>query len=159
MPAIDAADRKPRHAQPVARRANERESAEHGLRLRRCSKHGPDAEIVRLALELVHGARGKAHEAIGADRTPRVRQGHVLLADVHAVGVCALDEIGPVVQHEQRAVPVAGAPERLGCPDELVVQELLIAKLHDVDAPAHRPVEQGRRIVAVRPGLEDEIEA
>jgi hypothetical protein len=46
---------------------------------------------------------------------------------VHAVGACPLDEIGSVVQDEERAVRVACAPEWLGRAHEVVVAELLVA--------------------------------
>ena len=75
-----------------------------------------------------------------------------------AVGARALDEIGPVVQHEKGAMRGAGLPERLSRPDELVVRQLLVAELHDVDAAAQRRLEECRWIVAARPRLEDEIE-
>ena len=53
----------------------------------------------------------------------------------------------------------AGRTERLGRGDERLVVELLVAQLDDVDAAAQRRLEQRTRILAVRPGLEDEIEA
>jgi len=78
---------------------------------------------------------------------------------VHAVGTAALDEVGAVVQDEERAVGVTQAPERLCRADELIVGELLVPQLHDVDAASERSIEQRRRIPAVRLRLEDEIEA
>ena len=121
-------------------------------------KIGADAEVVRIAVELRRGRRREADDRVGADGPPRLGERRVVLPDVDAVGAGALDEVGPVVQHEERAVRVARAPERLGGPDELVVGELLVAQLHDVDAAAQGRVEQAARIAAVRPRLEHEIE-
>ena len=39
------------------------------------------------------------------------RQGHVVLAQMHAVGATGLGQVGPVVEPEQRPVLVAHAPE------------------------------------------------
>jgi hypothetical protein len=87
-------------------------------------------------LKLVHGARRQAYEAVGADRSPCVREGSILLADMDAVGVHSSDEVGPVVQHEERAMNVADPPERLCRPDELIIAYFLVAKLHDIDPAA-----------------------
>jgi hypothetical protein len=80
------------------------------------------------------------------------------LADVHAVGAAPFDEIRAVVQDEERAVVVTGAPERCGRDDEILVGEILVAKLDDVDAAAQRCVEQIGGILPVRAPLEHEIE-
>jgi len=56
-------------------------------------------------------------------------------------------------------VCVAGAAERLGGADEVVVGQLLVAELDDVDAAPKCRVEELRRIAAVRPRFEDEVEA
>jgi glycine oxidase len=77
---------------------------------------------------------------------------------VDAIGVCALDKVGPVVQHEQCAVTIASPPERLGRTDEIVIGQLLLTKLHHIHAASERRIEQGRRIVAVRLRLEHEVE-
>ena len=71
-----------------------------------------------------------------------------------AVGAARLDEVGPVVEDEQRSVRCARRPERLGRGDERVVVEPLVTKLDDVDAAAQRGFENVG--VAAR---EDEIEA
>jgi hypothetical protein len=71
-----------------------------------------------------------------------------------AVGAARLDEIGPVVEDEQRAVFLARRPERSCCGNERVVVELLVAELDDVDPAAQRRLEN----VGICAG-EDEIEA
>ena len=76
-----------------------------------------------------------------------------------AVGAAPLDEIGPVVEHEERAMLLADLPERHSCRNQRSVVELLVAQLDDVDSAAERRVEQRARIVAVRARLEHEIEA
>lgn len=73
---------------------------------------------------------------------------------MHAVGAAALDEIGPVVEDEERAVPLTGAAERLRRGDELVVRQIFLAQLHEIDAAAQRRLEQ-----ILRDALGDEVEA
>ena len=60
-----------------------------------------------------------------------------------AVRAARLDEVGPVVEHEERAVRVACRTKRLGRRDELLVGELLVAELDDVDSAAQRGLEHG----------------
>ena len=52
------------------------------------------------------------------------------------VSAARLDEVGPVVEHEERTVRVARRTERPGRRDELLVGELLVAELDDVDSAA-----------------------
>ncbi len=80
--------------------------------------------------------RGETDEPLAADRPPCVGERCIALADVHAVGARRVNEVGPVVQDEERAVRVARAPERLGSAHEIVVPERLVTQLHDVDAAA-----------------------
>jgi len=77
---------------------------------------------------------------------------------VHPVGAARLDEVGAVVEDEERAVLFARGAERPGRGDERLVGELLVAELDDVDATAQRRVEQRTGILAMRTGLEDEVE-
>jgi hypothetical protein len=77
---------------------------------------------------------------------------------VDAVRVARLDEIGPVVEDEQRAVDLTGATERHRSRDELVVPQFLVPELDDVDAAAERSVEQRVGIAPVRVRLEDEVQ-
>jgi len=68
---------------------------------------------------------------------------------VHAVGAARLDQVGAVVEDEQRAV----AAEGLGGVHQPVVVERLVAQLDQIDAAANR----GRDPVAV-PRRAHEIE-
>ena len=147
---VDTPDREPRHTQRVASGADEREPTGLRLRLRRRAVDRPDAEVVRVAAQVVPPLCRKADEELGSDEPPCLGERRVALPDVHAVRAAALDELRPVVEDEERAAPGAGAPERLCSPDELVVGELLVPELHDVDATAERCVEKDRRILAVR---------
>ncbi len=67
-----------------------------------------------------------------------------------AVAAARLDEVRPVVEHEESAVLVARRAKRLGRGDERLVPELLVAKLDDVDTTAQRSVEQRARIARQR---------
>ena len=71
-----------------------------------------------------------------------------------AVGTARLDEVGTVVEDEERAVLGARRAERLGRGDERIVVELLVPQLDDVHAAAQRRFED----VSVAAG-EDEVEA
>ena len=63
---VDAADHKPGHAQPVASSANEVEPTCDGLRFRRRAEDGADAEVIRVASELVGDGRREADEPLVA---------------------------------------------------------------------------------------------
>ena len=101
-----------RSASRAARTSSRPPAADSGFVGR--AEDGADAEIVRIALELRRGRRREADDRVGADGPPCVGKRCVALPDVDAVGAGALDEVGAVVQHEERAVRVARAPERLG---------------------------------------------
>ena len=70
----------------------------------------------------------------------------VVLADVDTVRVRVGDQVGAIVEDEQRAV---GGAQRRVAPsggDERRIVGVLVAQLHDVDAAAERTVDQ--RVVA-----------
>jgi hypothetical protein len=75
-----------------------------------------------------------------------------------AVGAACLDEVGAVVEDEERAVRLACRAERLGRGDQRLVRERLVAELDDVDPTTQGRVEQRTWILAMRTGLEDEVE-
>jgi hypothetical protein len=77
---------------------------------------------------------------------------------VHPVGAARLDEVGAVVEDEERAVRLACRAERPGRGDERLVRERLVAELDDVDLTTQGRVEQRTWILAMRTGLEDEVE-
>ena len=87
------------------------------------------------------------------DRGARAGGRAVVLADVHAVGRARGDEVGPVVEHEQRAAGVGGRAELARGGDEPVVVERLVAQLDHVDAAADRGGEE-----LARPGVADEVQ-
>ena len=53
-----------------------------------------------------------------------------------AVRTTSLDQTGAVVEDEERAVLRTSRPERLGCGDQRLVAECLLAQLDDVDTSA-----------------------
>src|SRR5204862_6587082 len=97
--------------------------------------------------------RRAADDRVGADRRTRLGGRGVLLPDVHAVGAARRDEIGPVVEDEQRAALVGGGPELARRGDQALVVERLVAQLDDVDAAADRCGEE-----LARPGVADEVQ-
>ena len=97
--------------------------------------------------------RRQPDEPLRTDERARLGDRRVVLADVDAVGRACFDEIGPVVEDEERAVAVARAPERRGCGDELRVRQLLLPELDDVDASAECGIEQRIGLRSVRAGL------
>ena len=91
---------------------------------------------------------------------PRLGDRGVILADMCAVGPAGGDQVGPVVEDEQRAVLPRSPPKRSRQLDQpLVASLLLLAHLDDVDAAAKRRVEQRPRVRAAGTGLADEVEA
>ena len=60
------------------------------------------------------------------------------------VGTAGLDEVGTVVEDEERAVGGARRAKRRGRGDERSVVELLVPQLDDVHAAAQRRFESGR---------------
>jgi hypothetical protein len=72
---------------------------------------------------------------------------------VDSVRAARLDEVGPVVEDEERSVRVARCAKGLRRCDERVVVDLLVPQLNDVDATAKR----GLEYVGVAAG-EDEVE-
>ena len=98
--------------------------------------------------------------AAGPGGRARLGDRHVVLADVDAVGAAGLDQVGPVVEEEERPVTSAARAKRLATRDQLLgAARRLLAQLDHVDAAAQRRVEQRPRVGAVRAGLADEIEA
>ena len=62
----------------------------------------------------------------------------VRLAHVDPVGVGGVDQVGTVVEDEQRVVGVAGGPEAARRSEDLLVGAVLDAELDDVHATAQR---------------------
>ena len=121
--------------------------------------HGADREVVDVGVGVGRvGLRGRvgraADDPVRADRRARLRGRAVVLADVHAVGVARLHEVGAVVEDEQRAVRVGGGAERLRRLDQPVVGERLVAQLDQVGAAAQRGVEE-----RARARVADEVQA
>ena len=92
-------------------------------------------------------------QPVATDAGARLRDGHVHLADVGAVGARRLDEVGPVVEDEQRVVGGAAAREPLGGAEDLRVGGALAPQLDGVDTPAQCRLEKG-----VGPVVADEVE-
>ena len=120
--------------------------------------HRADGEVVDVGVGLGRvGLRGRVRgapdDALRADgRAGRGRLA-VVLADVDAVGAARLHQVGPVVEHEQRAVRVGGGAELARGRHEPVVGERLVAQLDHVDAAADR-----RREELPRPRVADEVQ-
>jgi hypothetical protein len=121
--------------------------------------HGSDGEVVDVGVGVRGvGLRGCVRRAsddpLGADQRARGGGRAVVLADVHAVGGARVDEVGAVVEDEQRAVRVGGGAEVARGGDQPFVVERLVAQLDHVGATAQRRVEERPRA-----GVADEVEA
>ena len=98
--------------------------------------------------------------APGACQRPGLGDRRVVLADVNAVGAARLDQLGVVVQEEERAVAIGGAAKRLRERDELLgAARRLLAELDHVGAAAKRGVEERLGIAVAGPRVADEVEA
>ena len=83
---------------------------------------------------------------------------HVVLADVAAVGAGRCDEVGPVVEDQQRAGLVAQPAGDGGCGEQLLVAGLLVAQLDDVDAAGERRGEHALQRAPTRLAVADEVQ-
>ena len=136
--------------------------------LRRRLPNRPGADLVRprvaargeRRVELLRRVRREADQGASARLRPRLGDRHVVLADVDPVGAARLDQLGVVVDEEQRAVRVGGSAERLGQGDQLLrASRRLLAKLDQVGAPAERCIQERLGIAVAGPPVADEVEA
>ena len=166
---VDAADREPVRVATVRRRvldqaeARRRPSLLGGRLPDRAGAdlvgpgvtRGPDRGV-----ELFRRVRREADQRAGAGLGARLGDRRVLLADVDAVGAAGLDQLRVVVDEEQGAVLVRGAPERLGQGNDLVgAPRRLLAQLDHVHAAAERRSQQRLRVAGARAAFADEVEA
>ena len=82
-------------------------------------------------------------DRVRPDHRPRLLRLQVVLPDVDAVGAAARRQVGPVVEHEERARRVGGGAERGGRREDPVVVERLVAQLDHVHAAAQRGLQPG----------------
>ena len=105
-----------------------------------------DADVVdRLrggGIDLILGVRGEADDRLRPEHLAGLGDGHVVLAEVDAVGVADAGEVGIVVDDEEGAVGVAEAAEGAGRAGDRVLVELLLAELDDVGAAGQRRLQQ-----------------
>ena len=103
------------------------------------ARHGRGVELRRrVGREADDGARARLPPGVG-DRL-------VVLADVDAVGIAALDQPGLVVEEEQRPVLTGDPCERLRERDQLLgTARRLLAQLDHVGAAAHARPRAARR--------------
>ena len=71
-------------------------------------------------LDLLAGVGREPDQRLGAGQLARLGDGHVLLTDVDAIGAAHRDQVGPVVEDEQRSVIGRSAAEGLGERDQLL---------------------------------------
>ena len=82
-------------------------------------------------------------QRVRSGRRACLGHGHVVLPDVDAVGAAVLDEVGAVVEDEQRVMRVRRGAERLRHRDQFLrAAGCLLAQLDDPGAAAERRVEQ-----------------
>ena len=152
---LDSADCEPRNHQRLGARVEKLQTACDGIFLRRrCEGGHPDIVGAVDIGELVRGRHRKPDQPIRSDELAGLGDRRVRPTDVDAVGTARLDEVRPVVEHEERLVLLAGRTERLGSCHERIVVELLIPQLDDVHAASQRGLED----VSVA-SSEDEVQA
>ncbi len=79
----------------------------------------------------------------------------VVLAHVHAVGLAAQGQVGPVVQPEERSVLVAPAPEEARRGQQVRVARLLVPELDHVHPALER---RGQQRVEAGAEVRDEVQ-
>ena len=102
---------------------------------------------------------GEADDRVGAEGGAGFGDGEVVLADVEAVGVAGVGELGVVVDDEQGAVGVGDAAEGGAGALDLAAGEGLLAELDDVGAAVEGGAEEGLGVGAVGAGVADEVKA
>ena len=123
---------------------------------------GPDAEVVGAvrmrAVHLRRAVRRAADQRAGPGELARAGDRHVVLADVRAVGAGRDDEVGAVVEDEERARGGAELARDRGRGEQVVVRGVLLAQLEDVDAARERGPEDVGERPAGRAGAGDEVQ-
>jgi hypothetical protein len=109
---------------------------------------GPDREVVDVGvgqrrIRLLRDVRRAPDDPFRSHHSARLCGKAVVLPDVHAVGVTGGDQVGPVVEDEQRTMGVGGGAERAGGGHDPGVVERLVAQLDHVDSAQERGVEEG----------------
>ena len=121
-----------------------------GLRGRRV--HGPDADVIDVALrggiDLRRAVGREADQAILANERARLGNGHVVLTHVDAVGSDASDQVGSIVEDEQRSASQADPREPLRDGREVVVGRVLDPQLDDVHAATDRCLHERVRLLS-----------
>ncbi len=141
--------------------ADELDAGRMAARLRRRRIDRTDADVVRVRgrVDLIGEVRRATDERIGSGERTGGSDVHVLLADMAAVGAGGGDEVGPVVEDQQRAGVVAERPRDRGGGEQLAVARLLVAQLHDVDAARERGREHAGQVAAAGMQVADEVQA
>ena len=97
----------------------------------------------------LRGAVGReADQTIRADERARLGNRHVVLTHVNAVGSDAGDQVGSIVEDEQRAACQADPREPFRNGREVVIGCVLDSQLDDVDAAIDRCVHESVRLLS-----------
>ena len=102
--------------------------------------------------------RGEPDQHVGAEQLAHLGDGHVVLADVHAVGAGLARDERPVVDDQERAEALAQRVRGVGDGGQLFVAELLVAQLHDLHAAGDRGVQHVGQRAPAGVGVADEVE-
>jgi glycine oxidase len=120
--------------------------------------HRPDADVVderRAVLaarprrvDLLASMRREADQHVGPHEPAHLRDRHVLLADVDAVGPRLGGHPRTVVDDQERPEALAQHPRGVSDGGELIVGQLLLAQLHDIHSARDRAAQQLGQIAA-----------
>ena len=101
---------------------------------------------------------GEADDGIGAGQAAGLGNRDVVLADVDAVGLARCDEVGTVVDQEERAMAI-GRGAKVGCgAEQALVARILVAQLDQVDAAGQGRFQQPLEGGGLVPVLANEVE-
>ncbi len=154
----DATDGEERHGRVVHGVAHELKADRWAAGLRRGRVDRSHTDVVRARgrsrVDLGRGVRGESDDRLGAEEVAGSRHGHVVLAEVDAVGPGSLDEIWTVVEDEEGVVGRAQPPEPVRGGQDGLIGGGLAAQLDDID-----PTVQGGCQHAVLDRAADEVEA
>jgi len=173
---IDTADCEPRLvATQVGGDPYQLQARSRAPRLGRCGPAWADAEIVAVGGPETGGRRGnwvgvvgrQADQRVRPDDLPRHAQRQVALTQVECVGTGRADNIGAVVDCEQRSVPAGRVREdlarcqlvaRLERAEPLLTDRTFVAQLDDVHAAGQGGVGEPGQVAVLTAGVGTQIQ-
>jgi glycine oxidase len=167
--AVDAPDREERDV-GVGGGVGHQLGADRGAsELGGCGMDGTHADVVHMGgtigcgwdgrVDLRWRMRGQSDQHVWPHDFAGLRDGHVALAHVNAVGAYRRGDVGAVVENEQGPVGIAGVGRHRGRFGEELVLEVLLAQLHHVHTARDRGRQEVREVAVAGHAVAHEVQA